>query len=99
MLFKIYYVYILKCADELYYTGVTNNMDRRLIEHNTGYNKDSFTYKRRPVELVFVHQFKYINQAIAFEKRLKKWSRKKKEAVINDRWNDLQILSKKKFQK
>lgn len=97
MRFKIFYVYILKCADGLYYTGVTNDMDRRLGKHETGYNKDCFTFSRRPLKLVFTHQFKYIDQAIAFEKRLKKWSRKKKEAIIEDRWNDLILLSKKKF--
>jgi putative endonuclease len=45
-----YYVYIVQCSDGHYYTGVTNDLDRRLWEHNTGYNKDCYTFKRRPVE-------------------------------------------------
>ena len=66
---KTYYVYILKCNDGLLYTGVTNNVSRRLIEHQKGLNKSSFTYKRRPVELIFHQDFNDIEQAIYFEKK------------------------------
>ena len=51
---KIYYVYILKCKDESYYTGFTSNLEERINQHNNGKHKDSYTYKRRPVELVFI---------------------------------------------
>lgn len=91
---KTYYVYILKCSDNSYYTGVTNNIERRLFEHNSGFNVGCYTYNRRPLELVFVTEFNDINQAIAFEKQVKGWSRKKKEAIINNRWEDLPELSK-----
>jgi len=83
-----YYVYILKCADGSYYTGVTNNIELRFAQHNEGTDTKSYTYSRRPVELVFANAFKYIDQAIAFEKQVKGWSRKKKEAIINDNWED-----------
>ncbi len=53
MVIKYLYVYILKCSDGLYYTGITNNLDQRLLEHNTGIDKDAFTYNRRPVTLKF----------------------------------------------
>ncbi|WP_415830627.1 GIY-YIG nuclease family protein, partial [Gillisia limnaea] len=43
---KRYYVYILECSDKLFYTGITNNISRRIEEHNSGLNKNSFTYKR-----------------------------------------------------
>lgn len=86
---KSYYVYILKCSDGSYYTGITNDLDRRLLEHKTGFNKNSYTYKRRPVEIKFSYQFLDVNQAIAFEKQIKGWSRKKKEAIINDNWEKL----------
>ncbi|SKC15074.1 GIY-YIG nuclease family protein [Dyadobacter psychrophilus] len=76
-------VYILKCSDESYYTGVTNCLERRLAEHTSGRKETSYTYSRRPVELVFSRKFKYVNDAIAFEKQVKGWSRKKKEAIIN----------------
>lgn len=50
---KLYYVYILKCSDESYYTGMTNDINRRLTEHNYGSNTESYTYNKRPLELVF----------------------------------------------
>jgi putative endonuclease len=90
---KTYYVYILQCSDESYYTGVTNNIYRRLSEHNSGLHPESYTATRRPLELVFVQKFKYINQAIAFEKQVKGWSRKKKEAIIQDNWEALKELA------
>ncbi len=90
---KQFYVYILKCLDNSYYTGVTNNLERRLVEHQEGINKECYTYKRRPVELVFYNNFNDINAAISFEKQIKGWSRKKKEAIINNYWEDLKKLS------
>ncbi|MDR7371942.1 GIY-YIG nuclease family protein [Flavobacterium aquidurense] len=89
---KRYYVYILKCSDNSYYTGITNNIDRRLNEHNFGLNKDCYTFNKRPLDLVFWTEFNDVNQAIAFEKQVKGWSRKKKEAIINDKWEDLKKL-------
>ncbi|MBI5370818.1 MAG: GIY-YIG nuclease family protein [Sphingobacteriales bacterium] len=91
-----YYVYILKCSDGLYYTGVTNDIERRLWEHNSGFSKTSFTYKRRPVELVYLEHFDDINKAIPREKQLKGWSRKKKEAMIAENWELVKELAKKK---
>lgn len=88
-----FYVYILKCSDKTYYTGVTNNIELRFKQHNEGFNQSSYTYSRRPVELVFISEFKYIDQAIAFEKQVKGWSRKKKEAIIDDNWDKLKELS------
>ena len=91
------YVYILKCADKTYYTGVTNNLETRLNEHNSGLNKNSYTYKRRPLKLVFYTEFTNINLAIEKEKQLKKWSKAKKEALINNEFESLVNLAKKKF--
>ncbi len=68
---NLYYVYILKCRDGLLYTGMTNNISRRLNEHNLGLIKFSFTYKRRPVEIIFHQEFFDVNQAIYFEKKIK----------------------------
>ena len=92
-LMKSYYVYILKCSDNSYYTGVTNDMDRRLLEHEKGIAADSYTSTRRPVELVFAERFNDIWQAVAFEKQVKGWSRKKKEAIIKDNWDALPKLA------
>jgi putative endonuclease len=89
---KIYYVYILKCSDESYYTGVTNNLERRLNEHQYGVNEGSYTYFRRPVELKFFEEFKYINQAIEIEKKIKKWSKGKKKALIGIKSRSYQFV-------
>lgn len=56
-LIKNYYVYIVKCSDGSYYTGITNNIERRLAEHNKGINKDCYTFNRNPVELMFCEYF------------------------------------------
>ena len=89
-----YYVYIIECSDKSYYTGVTNNLERRLAEHNEGYSPTSYTFKRRPVILKYSQQFHDVMQAIEFEKQVKGWSRKKKEALFNEEWNELKRLSK-----
>lgn len=90
---KFYYVYILKCSDNSYYVGITSNLDRRVMEHNAGKYPDAYTCSRRPVELVWYQDFTEPNQAIYFEKKIKKWSRAKKEAIINDDWDLLPLLS------
>ncbi|MBI4930445.1 MAG: GIY-YIG nuclease family protein [Bacteroidetes bacterium] len=90
---KNYYVYILKCSDDSYYTGVTNNLERRFIEHEEGIDSECYTFSRRPLEIVFYQMYNDIHQAIAIEKKIKKWSRKKKEAIIQDKWDDLKELS------
>jgi putative endonuclease len=92
---KQYFVYILLCSDGSYYTGVTNDLDRRLSEHEKGLNPNCYTFKRRPVKLVFHESFNDVNQAIAFEKQVKGWRRAKKEAIINGDWHLLPELSKK----
>ena len=90
---KTYYVYILQCSDNLIYTGVTNNLTRRFEEHQNGLNKNCFTFKRRPLKLIFQQEFNDIEQAISFEKRIKNWSAKKKLALANGEYDLLQILS------
>jgi putative endonuclease len=71
-------------------------MDSRLNQHQSGYNPGAYTYTRRPVQLVFNQVFDDINEAIRFEKRLKTWSRKKKQALIKGDWERLPLLAKKK---
>jgi putative endonuclease len=91
---KTYFVYILKCNDNSYYTGFTNNFERRFQEHNEGLNKESYTHNKRPVILVWLEIFNDVNDAIATEKRIKGWSRRKKEALINNDWDKLILYSK-----
>jgi putative endonuclease len=92
---KDYFVYILECADESYYTGITNSLERRLAEHNSGIIK-GYTSKRIPTKLVFSERFMDINAAIKFEKQVKGWNRKKKEALIARNFDLLVELSNKK---
>ncbi len=87
-----YFVYILRCSDKSYYTGITNDIERRLDEHNSEINKDSYTHDRRPIELVFCEAFVDVNQAITFEKKVKGYTRKQKEAIIEDNWDKLKEL-------
>lgn len=90
---KTFYVYILECNDGFLYTGVTNNLTRRINEHKKGLNKTCYTFKRRPIELIFHQVFNDIEQAIFYEKKLKKWSRKKKLALANGDFDNLQLLA------
>jgi len=88
-----YYVYILKCLDNSFYTGITNDLERRLTEHNTGRNPESYTYDKRPAELVFYEEFDNPDLAIEYEKKIKGWSHKKKQALIDENWELLKELS------
>ena len=98
-MYKLIYLYILKCNDGTYYTGVSNNLDKRVLQHNLGINKDSYTFNRRPVVLVWHEAFNNYNLAFDWETRIKKWSVKKKEALINGEFDLLKPLSKKDFSK
>ena len=92
-----YYVYILECADRSFYTGITSNLTQRLESHQSGKYKDSYTSKRRPVNLVYYCEFTDPNLAIETEKRIKKWSKAKKKALIAGEYEKLPNLAKKKF--
>lgn len=94
---KAYYVYILKCSDNSYYTGITSNLLKRLQEHELGNYQDSYTHTRRPLELVFYCEFTNVELAIEKEKQIKKWSKAKKEALIKGEFEKLPNLAKKKF--
>ncbi|WP_338378887.1 GIY-YIG nuclease family protein [uncultured Flavobacterium sp.] len=91
------YVYILKCNDNSYYTGVTSNLEQRIFQHESGFYPECYTFKRRPLELVFYAEFTDINFAIEKEKQIKKWSRLKKEALINGDYDSLPNLARKSF--
>ncbi|MFI5220881.1 MAG: GIY-YIG nuclease family protein [Bacteroidia bacterium] len=92
-MFKLLYVYMLRCSDGSYYVGVTNDINRRIDEHNEGTNPDSFTFQRRPFELVYWQDFSNYHEAINWETQLKKWSRKKKEALIQEDWARVKELA------
>ena len=89
-----YFVYIVECSDKSYYIGVTNDLDRRLWEHNNDDNVRAYTYKRRPVTVKYFQRFQDINQAIEFEKQIKGWSRKKEGALFREDWEEIKKLAK-----
>lgn len=93
------YVYILECSDNSYYIGVTNNAEKRFQEHSKGINRNSYTFTRRPLKLVFSQIFSDPNSAIGFEKKIKGWSRAKKKALIEKNWELLPELSKSHVEK
>jgi len=93
-----FYVYILKCIDESYYTGYTENLLARLKSHSLGL-ENRYTSLRRPFELVFYSKFPTRYDALDAEKNIKGWSRKKKEALINGDFLLLRVLSKNTFSK
>lgn len=86
------WVYILKCADGTYYTGVTNDLERRFHEHKSG-SHAGYTSARLPVSLVFSTEIEKPIEAIMLEKKVKKWSQKKKEALISGNYKLLHELS------
>ena len=91
-----YFVYILECVDGTYYTGVTNDLEVRIAQHNSGENLTAYTYSRRPLTLRYYLRFDYIEHAIEFEKQVKGWNRKKKEALFLEDWNEIKRLSNHK---
>lgn len=62
---------VILCSDNKYYTGVTNDPERRIIEHNSGINKKSYTSFRLPVEMIYCERFTDFNLAIEWEKTSK----------------------------
>ena len=81
------------CSDSSIYIGLTNDVERRLKEHNFGLNDNSYTSKRRPVKLIFHQEFMQFEQAEYFEKKIKKWSRKKKLALASNDFDKLILLA------
>src|SRR5215213_10660685 len=90
------FVYILQCADGGYYVGSArgDDLDKRFYEHQTG-ALGGYTSTRRPVRLVFHEHFDRITDAISAERRIKGWSRAKKEALIRGEWDRLPWLAKR----
>ena len=86
-----YYVYILSSRSRTLYTGVTNNLARRISEHREGLIP-GFTSRYRIHRLVYFERYKNVRRAIAREKQIKGWLRAKKVALVEERnptWDDL----------
>ena len=86
------YMYILECVDGSYYIGSTNNLELRLNQHQNG-EGSNHTKKRLPVKLIYYEEFQRIDFAFYREKQVQGWSRKKKDALINNNTKELPFLS------
>ncbi|HAM95546.1 TPA: hypothetical protein DCP13_02395 [Candidatus Azambacteria bacterium] len=75
-------VYILKCADESLYAGCTNDLDKRIKQHNESKYGAHYTKIRRPVKLLYYEEFPTLSQARQRESEIKSWRREKKLALI-----------------
>jgi putative endonuclease len=88
---RTFYAYIMSNGSRTLYTGVTNNLERRVLEHKTGMT-GGFTAQYRVKWLVWMEEFPDVRDAIAREKQIKGWSRKKKYDPVmesNPTWKDL----------
>lgn len=86
------YLYILECCDGTFYTGSTKDLELRLLQHQNGEGAHH-TRKRLPVKLVYYEEFQRIDDAFYREKQIQGWSRKKKQALINEMPEELKKLS------
>lgn len=92
-----FWTYILKCADGSFYAGHTDDLDTRLAQHESGFFSDCYTFKRRPVQLMWSENFQTRQDALEAERKIKGWSRAKKEALIRGDFAAIQRLARKKF--
>ncbi|GAA1475768.1 GIY-YIG nuclease family protein [Nocardioides aestuarii] len=86
--------YLLECAAGSFYAGSTIDLERRLTEHDLGLgSRHTRPLRRRPVRLAWCHRFERIDEAFAFEKQIQGWSRAKRLALIEGRFDDLPQLA------
>jgi putative endonuclease len=91
------FVYMLLCRDGSYYVGSATGEDLspRIAQHQSG-ALPGYTFSRRPVTLVWSEYFAQITDAIATERKVKGWSRAKKQALVNNDWKSIVSLSKRR---
>ncbi len=90
-----FFAYMLQCADESYYVGHTDDLEKRLCEHNEG-GKCAYTESRQPLQLVWSQEFATREEALAAELQIKRWSRAKKQALASGDFAGLSRAAKKK---
>jgi tRNA/rRNA methyltransferase len=91
-----FFTYILQCSDKSYYVGHTDDLERRLAQHETGAT-GGYTATRRPIRLVWFEEFPTRDEAKVVEAQLKKWSRRKKEALIEGKIDELTMAARKNW--
>lgn len=93
-----FWIYILRCADGSYYTGHTDDLEKRVAEHKSG-ACGGYTTLRLPLELAWSQPCATREEALSAERQIKGWSRKKKEAMMRGDWIAVRQLAKKNFSK
>jgi predicted GIY-YIG superfamily endonuclease len=88
-----FWVYILHCADDSYYVGHSDNLEDRMMQHQSG-ALGGYTKGRRPVRMVYAREFATREEAFAAERQVKGWTRGKKEALIRGDWEELRRLAR-----
>jgi predicted GIY-YIG superfamily endonuclease len=91
----MFWVYILQCADSSYYTGHTDNLEKRISEHQAG-ESEVYTATRRPVKLAWSQECVAREEALLAEMQIKGWTRKKKEAMMRGDWVEVSRLAHNK---
>ncbi|EKD40918.1 MAG: tRNA/rRNA methyltransferase [uncultured bacterium] len=91
----MFWVYILRCADESYYTGHTDNLEQRLGQHQAG-ECEGYTAMRCPVELVWSQECVTREEVLLAERQIKGWSRRKKEAMMCGDWQEVARLARRR---
>lgn len=89
---KPFHVYLLRCADDSYYVGQTDDLKVRLHQH--GHDLTGYTSTRKPFALLWQGEFETREGAIAFEQQIKGWSRAKKEALVRGDWEGIKQLAR-----
>ena len=84
-----WYVYIIECADGLYYTGMTWKPDLRWIQHLSGLGS-KFTSRHKPKEVAYLEEYENLDEARRREKQIKDWNQNKKRKLINGKWGKWQ---------
>lgn len=90
-----FYIYILQCSDGTYYTGHTDNIEKRITEHENNIY-ECYTSTRLPIKLVYLESFASRAEALEAERKIKKWGKRKKDALISNGWEGIIALRKKK---
>ena len=88
-----FFTYIMQCRDGQYYTGHTDDLETRIAQHHSGHFPSCFTFSRRPLKLMWVSDFPSRYEALDAERKLKSWSRIKKEALIRGDWDAVERLA------
>jgi predicted GIY-YIG superfamily endonuclease len=92
----MFWIYMLQCAEGSYYVGHTEDLEYRLGQHHAGTFVTCYTFQRRPLRLVFSQDFGTREEALEAERRIKGWSRAKKQALIAGNWGEINRLGRGK---